>query len=257
MRCPTAAGVLAGVAIVALAAAAAAAPDTRTRAKPARRSGVVKANGSNMPRGFSWPPSRTMLEAERRCERSLDAAGVAWHRASREGRIVDAVTIASPGSAGARSTPGGSAESIDNAMLGGIAYTPVFGKGPYKLDCQLALALVEIGPALAAAGVREVRFGSIYRWSKVRVGGKTKDALSRHALGLAMDVVSFVDGDGREARVARDYTSGDALLLDVERTIDASAAFRLVLTPQNDPISHSDHFHLEANPSYARAAARH
>jgi hypothetical protein len=261
--------------MIALGAAAAAAPDTRTRAKPARRSGVVKANGSNLPRGFSWPPSRTMLEAERRCERALDAAGVAWHHASREGRIVDAVTIASPGSAGARSTsggsaesiaspgsagarstPGGSAESIDNAMLGGIAYTPVFGKGPYKLDCQLALALVEVGPALAAAGVREVRFGSIYRWSKVRVGGKTKDALSRHALGLAMDVVSFVDGDGREAKVARDYRDGDALLLDVERTIDASAAFRLVLTPQNDPISHSDHFHIEANPSYARAAAR-
>jgi hypothetical protein len=242
MRCPTAAGVLAGVVIVALGAAlgaaAAAAPDTRTRAKPARRSGVVKPNGSNMPRGFTWPPSRTMLEAERRCERSLDAAGVAWHRARREGRIVDAL-------------------AIDNAKLGGIAYAPVFGKGPYKLDCQLALALVEIGPALAAAGVREVRFGSIYRWSKVRVGGKTKDALSRHALGLAMDVVSFVDGDGREAKVARDYSGGDALLLDVERRIDASAAFRLVLTPQNDPISHSDHFHLEANPSYARAAARH
>jgi extensin-like protein len=243
--------------MIALGAAAAAAPDTRTRAKPARRSGVVKANGSNMPRGFTWPPSRTMLEAERRCERALDAAGVAWHHASREGRIVDAVTIASPGAAGGRSTHGGSAESIDNTMLGGIAYTPVFGKGPYKLDCQLALALVEIGPALADAGVREVRFGSIYRWSKVRVGGKTKDALSRHALGLAMDVVSFVDGDGREARVARDYRDGDALLLDVERRIDASAAFRLVLTPQNDPISHSDHFHLEANPSYARAAARH
>jgi hypothetical protein len=237
MRCPIAAGVLAGVAIGALAAAAVAAPDTRTRAKPARRSGVAKANGSNMPRGFTWPPSRTMLEAERRCERALDAAGVAWHPAHRDGRIVDALTL-------------------DSATIGGIAYTPVFGKGPYKLDCQLALALLEIGPALAAAGVREVRFGSIYRWSKVRVGGKTKDALSRHALGLAMDVVSFVDGDGREARVARDYTSGDELLLEVERTINASPSFRLVLTPKNDPISHKDHFHIEANPSYARPRAK-
>jgi hypothetical protein len=71
-----------------------------------------------------------------------------------------------------------------------------------------------------------------------------------------MDVVSFVDGDGREAKVARDYADGDALLLDVERAIDASRSFRLVLTPRNDPISHSDHFHIEANPSYARAAAR-
>jgi hypothetical protein len=227
------AAVLAGVAI-AIAAAASADPGTARRARRAR---AVKATGSNLPRGFTWPPSRAMLEAAADCERSLDAAGVAWHRATREGHIVDAVTL-------------------DDAVLGGITYTPVFGRGPYKLDCQLALALVDIGPALAAAGVREVRFGSIYRWSKVRVGGKTRNALSRHALGLAMDVVSFVDGAGREARVARDYPGGDPLLLEVERTIDASSAFRLVLTPKNDPISHKDHFHLEANPRYATAISQ-
>jgi hypothetical protein len=226
-----AAGLLAGVAI-ASAASAGPAPTSRGKAKAPRRSGVTRANGNNMPRGFTWPPSRAMLDAEADCERALSAAGVAWHRASRDGRIVDALTV-------------------DDATLGGIAYTPVFGKGPYKLDCQLALALVTVGPDLAAAGVREVRFGSIYRWSNVRVGGKTKNALSRHALGLAMDVVSFVDESGREARVARDYQGGDPLLLDVERTVNASSSFRLVLSPKNDPISHSDHFHLEANPSYA------
>jgi hypothetical protein len=224
------AAMLAGVAITTAAAASADSGSTR-------RAGAAKATGSNMPRGFTWPPSRAMQAAAADCERSLDAAGVAWHRAAREGHIVDAVTI-------------------DGAALGGIAYTPVFGKGPYKLDCQLALALVTIGPALTAAGVREVRFGSIYRWSKVRVGGKTKNALSRHALGLAMDVVSFVDDAGREARVARDYPGGDPLLRDVERTINASSAFRLVLTPKNDPISHKDHFHIEANPSYATAMSR-
>ena len=229
------AAVLAGVAIAVPAAASpgAASPPPRH----ARRAAPAKHPASNMPRGFTWPPSRAMLAAAADCERDLRAAGVAWHPASRDGHIVDAVTI-------------------DDGALGGIAYTPVFGKGPYKLDCQLARALVAIGPELAAAGVREVRFGSIYRWSKVRAFGKTKDALSRHALGLAMDVVSFVDGSGREARVARDYPGGDPLLLEVERTIDASRAFRLVLTPKNDPISHKDHFHLEANPSYATAAAR-
>ena len=221
--------VLAGVAVAATTAGASADPATARRA---RRSGAAKPAASNMPRGFTWPPSRAMLAAEADCERALAAAGVAWHRASREGHIVDALTV-------------------DDATLGGITYTPVFGKGPYKLDCQLALALVTLGPELTAAGVREVRFGSIYRWSQVRVGGKTKNALSRHALGLAMDVVSFVDAAGREARVARDYPTGDPLLLEVERTIDASSAFRLVLTPKNDPISHKDHFHIEANPRYA------
>lgn len=230
----TTAARLAGVAIAVLAAASAVAfADSGST----RRAGAAKPTASNMPRGFTWPPSRAMLDAEAACERALDAAGVAWHRATREGHIVDALTV-------------------DDATLGGITYTPVFGKGPYKLDCQLALALVTIAPDLASAGVREVRFGSIYRWSQVRVGGKTKNALSRHALGLAMDVVSFVDGTGREARVARDYPAGDPLLLEVERTINASSAFRLVLTPKNDPISHKDHFHLEANPRYATAAAR-
>jgi hypothetical protein len=218
---------LAGVALAALTVTAASADSGSIRR--ARRAGAVKSTGNNMPRGFTWPPARSMLAAEADCERALDAAGVAWHRASREGHIVDAVTLG-------------------DAALGGISYAPVFGRGPYKLDCQLALALVSLGPELVAAGVREVRFGSIYRWSQVRVGGKTKNALSRHALGLAMDVVSFVDAAGREARVARDYPAGDPLLLEVERTIDASPAFRLVLTPKNDPISHKDHFHIEANP---------
>jgi len=201
-------------------------------ARPSRRAGLAKASGSNMPRGFSWPPSPAMTDAEAACERELDAAEVAWKPAAREGHIADAMTI-------------------DGGSLGGIAYVPVFGKGPYKLDCQLALALHTIGPELHAAGVREVHFGSIYRWSNVRVGGKTKNALSRHALGLAMDVVSFVDDAGREANVARDYRDGDPLLLEVEQTINRSSSFRLVLTPKNDPISHKDHFHIEANPSYA------
>jgi len=232
----TVAARLAGVAIASLAVASAVASADSGSTRRARRAGAVKPIASNMPRGFTWPPSRAMLAAEADCERSLAAAGIAWRRATRDGHV-DAVTI-------------------DDATLGGIAYTPVFGKGPYKLDCQLALALVTLGPALAAAGVREVRFGSIYRWSQVRVGGKTKNALSRHALGLAMDVVSFVDADGREARVARDYPAGDPLLLEVERTIDASSAFRLVLTPKNDPISHKDHFHIEANPRYAAAISQ-
>jgi hypothetical protein len=200
----------------------------------ASRKARVRANGSNMPRGFTWPPSKAMLAAEAACERELDDAEVAWKSASAEGHIARAVTI-------------------EDATLGGIAYVPVYGKGPYKLDCQLALALHTIGPDLYAAGVREVHFGSIYRWSNVRVGGKTLPALSRHALGLAMDVVSFVDDTGRVANVARDYPLGDPLLDGVERAINASSSFRLLLTPNNDPISHRDHFHLEANPRYAAA----
>lgn len=225
-----------GAAAGVLVAGAASARPAGSKAKPAKRAHAA-ARGSNMPRGFIWPPSQAMTDAEADCEHQLDAGSVAWKPATRDGHIVDAVTI-------------------DDATLGGIAYVPVYGKGPYKLDCQLALALATIGPELHAAGVREVHFGSIYRWSNVRVGGKTKNVLSRHALGLAMDVVSFVDDAGREANVARDYRHDDALLLGIEQAINASSSFRLVLTPKNDPISHKDHFHIEANPSYAAAVPR-
>lgn len=198
---------------------------------------VYPANGSNMPRGFVWPPSQTMRDAAAACEQGLRDAGVAWHKAGNEGHIVDAVTL-------------------DDGMLGGIAYVPTYGAAPHKLDCQLALALAQVGPTLYAAGVREVHFGSIYRWSQIRVGGKTRNALSRHALGLAMDVVSFVDEHGREANVSRDYRHGDPLLRAIEQAIDGAPGFRTVLTPKNDPLSHHDHFHIEANPNYSAPVPR-
>jgi hypothetical protein len=211
------------------ATAAAAPPKKHVRAHAAPRA-------NNMPRGFAWPPSAAMRDAAKQCEAALDDGGVHWTRAKPQGHVVSALTI-------------------DDGALGGIAYAPVFGKRDYVMDCQLARALAALGPTLHDLGVREVRFGSIYRWSNVRVGGKTKPILSRHALGLAMDVVSFVDADGREAVVARDYQRGDELLLAIERAIDASATFRMVLTPKNDPISHRDHFHVEANPDYSRPAS--
>jgi len=190
-----------------------------------------KFRADNMPRGWTWPPSRTMDAAAKACEARLDELGVAWQPAKREGHIVDAITVT-------------------DAQIGGVSYVPVYDKKLPVMDCQLVLALANLAPRLYEVGVREVHVGSTYRWSKVRVGGKTKDMLSRHALGIAMDVVSFVDEDGRESVVAKDYKDGDELLLAVERAVNDSGVFRIVLTPKNDPISHKDHFHLEANPDY-------
>lgn len=200
-------------------------------ARPARR--VVQAN--NMPRGWTWPPDRTMEAAAKACEAQLDALGVAWQSAKAGGRMVDPI-------------------ELTDGQIGGIAYVPVYAKTLPAMDCQLALALATLAPRLYDAGVREVHVGSTYRWSNVRVGGKTLPMLSRHALGLAMDVVSFVDDSGREAVVAKDYKRGDELLLAVERTVNDSGVFRTVLTPKNDPKSHHDHFHLEANPDYSDGA---
>jgi hypothetical protein len=183
----------------------------------------------NMPRGFTWPPSRTMEAMADACQDTLDEMGVVYKNAEPEGRVVRPM--------------------VPEVELGGITYTAVYSQHQI-FDCQLVLALATFGPHLHELGVREVRFGSAFRWSKVRVRGKTKNILSRHALGIALDVVSFVDEQGAEHNVKHDYKAGDELLLQIERTVNDSGQFRILLTPRNDPKSHSDHFHLEANPDY-------
>jgi hypothetical protein len=188
----------------------------------------------NMPDGFRWPPTASMKEAEKVCEQQLDQLGVTWEHAKPEGRIANPVVVPS-------------------MEIGGITYTSKFRKGPHKLDCQFVRTLATFGTELHAIGVREIVFGSIYRNTTVRVGGKSKNILSRHALGIAMDVVSFIDENGREANVEKDYRNDDALLLAIEEAINKSGKFRTVLTPRNDPKSHHDHFHLEATVDYDAA----
>lgn len=202
------------------------APRTPTKKSLARR--------DNMPRGFAWPPTRQMLEAEKACEAKLDELGVEYKPATRDGRIVDALTLSDDG----------------NMTIGGIHYVSAWRRGPQKVDCQLALALATFGPQLAELGVTQVTFGSIFRFTNVRVMGKTKNVLSRHALGIAMDIVSFSDRDGRVALVGKDYKTGDEFLLGIEKVVNESGLFRLLLTPKNDPISHADHFHLEVATDY-------
>ncbi len=193
-------------------------------------------NVTNMPRGYKWPPSKQMLAAEKMCSDELTALGVKFTPAKSEGRIVSALTI--------------DPDADGHIMLGGIKYKSAWRSPPYKMDCQLALALENFGNELFTAGVREVKFGSIFRWTNVRVNGETKPILSRHALGIAMDIVSFSDETGREANVKNDYPLGDPLLLAVEEAVKGSPRFRTLLTPQNDPASHSDHFHIEVKVDY-------
>jgi hypothetical protein len=163
------------------------------------------------------------------CQKQLDELGVAYQPAKETGRVVRPMK------------PDGD--------IGGITYTAVYSKNQ-TFDCQLVLALATFAPTLTDLGVREVTFGSAFRWSKVRVGGKTKNMLSRHGLGIALDIVSFVDADGVDHNVKHDYKRGDELLHTIEKAVNDSGQFRLLLTPKNDPKSHSDHFHLEANPDY-------
>lgn len=193
----------------------------------------TKSTRSNMPRGFVWPPNKNMVAMGEDCSRSLDELGVSVAPSKKAGRVVTPLTL-------------------PDAVIGGITFTPVYSKHQV-FDCQLVLALASFAPRLHELGVREVKYGSAFRWSKVRVSGRTKNMLSRHALGIALDIVSFIDDTGREAVVEKDYRKRDELLLSVEKAVNDSGAFRLLLTPKNDPKSHHDHFHLEANPDYTVA----
>lgn len=193
------------------------------------------ARTDNMPRGFAWPPTKHMHEAEAACEAKLDDLGIEHEPGTSEGRVVDPLII--PGEAG-------------TMTLGGVTWVPAFTTRSQPVDCQLVLALATFGPQLHDLGVDRVTFGSIFRWTNVRVMGKTKNILSRHALGIAMDIISFTDKDGRVAYVSKDYKKGDELLLGIEEAVNASGLFRILLTPKNDPISHKDHFHLEAATDY-------
>ncbi len=186
---------------------------------------------SNMPRGFVWPPSKTMELAADECQKQLDELGISYTPAEAAGQVVRPITI--------------------DGDIGGITYTPVYRKHQV-FDCQLVRTLASFAPQLYELGVREVKFGSAFRYTKVRVRGRTKNILSRHALGRALVNVALVDADGREANVKRHYKRGDELLLSVERAVNESGQFRILLTPRNDPRSHHDHFHLEANPDYTQ-----
>ena len=187
---------------------------------------------ANMPRGFRWPPTRAMKKASERCEEELAELGIEWAPAKPEGRIAAPIVVPA-------------------MELGGIAYKSAFRRPPHTMDCRFARTLVTIGPTLQALGVREIKFGSIFRNTTVRANGKSKNILSRHALGIAMDIVSFTDVNGRVVTVKDDYPLQEPLLIAVEDVLNDSGLFRTVLTPRNDPTSHHDHFHLEALVEYS------
>jgi hypothetical protein len=192
---------------------------------------------SNMPPGWTWPASRSMRAAARRCQKELTALGVAWRRAPRHRKVAAPIYV-------------------PRMELGGVKLTSIFRKGPFVMDCHLALALARAGEVMRQIGVRELRFSTIHEYRRIRVRGAKRRPLSRHALGLAVDVFEVVTDDGEKVVVEKDYRKKEPTLLALERGIAASLDFRTPLTPGNDPRSHRDHFHLEARVNYAEEPLR-
>lgn len=210
---------------------------SRRKHRRGRRRGALhdfktKRYYDGMPPGFTWPPTAAMADAGKACEAELDRAGVKWTHVKRSGRIADPI-------------------EVTDHVLAGVTYTNWFGpKASTKMECQLALALLRIGPELRALGVREVQYGQVFDWSHIDTIHGRK--LSRHAVGLAMDIGAFVDDSGRVVKVLHNYQRGDSLLLSLEELFEANVNFHNLLTPRIDPAGHSNHFHVEAVASFRR-----
>jgi hypothetical protein len=196
-----------------------------------------KARRNNMPKGWSWPPTPAMKKVGTACLDELDSLGVAWRKASAARKITTPITLTS-------------------MELAGVRLISTYRKGPFVMDCHLALGLAHFAPTLYADGIRELHFSRIHDYTQVRVNGDVLRALSRHALGIAIDIRAFVDDSGRKAVVVDDYPLGDEMLLSVERQLNEAGTFRTVLTPSNDPASHDDHFHVEVGVDYTRRVDR-
>ncbi|MCC6998223.1 MAG: extensin family protein [Deltaproteobacteria bacterium] len=188
--------------------------------------GSAWAGGPNrpvLPPAWSWPPSKQLQARGTACLGRLDAAGLRWVKGARTKKVATPITL-------------------PVFELGGVAWRSRIGASSL-MDCFLAEALlVHAAPALHGLGVRTVVFGSIYKFRNV----SGKRLLSRHALGLAMDIYSFITEDGVEHVVEKAYPRGDVVLRDIERALIATHGFRNVLTPATDPGEHDDHFHIEA-----------
>lgn len=203
------------IACAALLSLAIAAP---IHAKPRKRT-------PNMPRGWSWPPNPAMIDAGKRCLEELEELEVEIK----------------PGQGKKVATP----IILPDMRLGELRLEPTWRKGPFVMDCHLARGLRQLAPSLHELGVESLRFSTIHEHRYVRRKGRKTNILSRHAIGLAIDVFEVRLIDGTVLVVERDYAGSDTLAA-VERLFAGSEAFRNPLTPGVDPKGHDDHFHLEA-----------
>ena len=128
--------------------------------------------------------------------------------------------------------------------ISGIRYRSL-GRRPLLCDCRLALALARASLILANLDVRELQFSSAYRYSRMSSG-----KLSRHGMGLALDVHRVLVGDkllSVKADFARDLADGcHGTSPPLNRMACLFKRWRLfdrVLTPDFDR-AHHNHFHL-------------
>lgn len=192
----------------------------------------------NMPDGWKWPPSREMRREGRKCLADLKAMGVYFKKVKRQRKITTPIVV-------------------PEMRFGPLFLTPTFRKPPFVMDCRLARGIAQHAELIVSLGVSELHFSTIHQYRKVRTrrGRGARGALSRHALGLAMDVFELGLADGTRVVVEDAYWINPTLIL-TEISLRATGGFRAILSPSVDPVSHRDHLHFEIAVEYPEGAKR-
>lgn len=180
---------------------------------------------ANLPPGWTWPPSAEMRESGARCLEALAAAGVEVLRVEHPvGKIATPIRVPS-------------------MSFGGLRVESEHPVAAPVMDCELARSLTRQAAPLRALGVHGLVVGGIYRARRARLRGRSVNLLSRHALGLAVDVRAFITRRGHRLSVRRHY--GHPLVQRVDALLRDGDEFRAVVTPRSDR-AHRDHIHLSA-----------
>lgn len=176
-----------------------------------------------------------MVTTGERCLTRLDELGVRYRRADKVVRKIATPIV------------------LLDGHLGGIELRARYAERVPVMDCHLALAFATYGNVFALAGVSQIRYSSIYTMRRARLAGRERRILSRHALGLAIDIRAVVTTDGKVHTVKHHYRQPGSVLRKVEALLRATSGFRAVVTPGNES-AHVDHFHLSAKMSIDGAA---
>lgn len=151
---------------------------------------------------------------------------------------------------------------VISKKIGGVEYW-TWGRKRLVLDCSLVYSLASFGPTLMAHGVERIIWSSGYRRTRIRNSGR----LSRHAVGLALDIHVYAGKDIGKLDIAKDYeqglgddsnclgrplTKGGAVLRAIVCKMRSSNLFRNTLDPDYDE-AHYHHYHVSSNPWHRRA----
>lgn len=195
------------------------------RAQTEGRSARERISHGNLPTGWQWPPSAAMRVAGERCMQSLTLVGIAFQTQQHApGRIATPVVVPS-------------------MNFAGLAVRQLHGTRAPVMDCHMALALARHASMLKSLGIRGLVVAGFFQNRRARLRGRTLPILSRHALGLAVDIRAFVTDDGRTLSV-RDYDR-EPLFQRVETELISHGQLRAVVTPHSD-LGHRSHFHISA-----------